>query len=135
MRKYSPRQATRLLHYFKENNIFLDKMRILACGAEAWTTAEYLSFKNIFLHKDALIRNTYGVAECAIDSVAYGTEKTPVLLNSLLPIGKPCPNVKLYILSPEKELPPIGDVGELYIGGLAVGRGYFNRPDLTKIFY
>jgi amino acid adenylation domain-containing protein len=126
-----PPRATLLLDYFEKNNIFLEKMHIFACGAEAWNTRDYLLFQKYF-PKDAFVLNTYGTAECTIDSIAYGTEKTPIPLDTLLPIGKPCANVKVYILSAEMQLLPGGEIGELYIGGLALARGYINHPDLTK---
>ncbi|HZC36459.1 MAG TPA: non-ribosomal peptide synthetase [Chthoniobacterales bacterium] len=50
---------------------------------------------------------------------------------SWIPIGKPISNTKVYILDPEMNLIPIGEIGELYIAGPGVARGYLNAPDLT----
>jgi len=46
-------------------------------------------------------------------------------------IGGPFPNVRYYVVDEEKELLGVDEVGELLIGGVGVGRGYMNRPDLT----
>ncbi|WP_235429859.1 non-ribosomal peptide synthetase, partial [Xanthomonas sp. GPE 39] len=46
-------------------------------------------------------------------------------------IGQPLANVRIYILDTHSVPVPIGVVGELYIGGDGVGRGYLNRDDLT----
>ncbi|MCP3663280.1 MAG: AMP-binding protein, partial [Gammaproteobacteria bacterium] len=46
-------------------------------------------------------------------------------------IGLPFPNVTYYVLDTHLQPLPIGVMGELYIGGDGVGRGYLNRPDLT----
>jgi len=46
-------------------------------------------------------------------------------------IGKPIANTKVYILDANKNLCPIGVVGELCIGGDGVTLGYWNRPELT----
>ncbi|MBM0106540.1 non-ribosomal peptide synthase/polyketide synthase [Steroidobacter sp. S1-65] len=46
-------------------------------------------------------------------------------------IGKPLPNVRCYVLNHAMKAVPPGCIGELYIGGAGVSRGYLNRPSLT----
>jgi len=48
-----------------------------------------------------------------------------------LPIGRPLDNVQIYLLDPHLEPVPLGVPGEICIGGVQVGRGYLNRPELT----
>jgi hypothetical protein len=57
-------------------------------------------------------------------------EKTDPAWKSI-PYGKPQYNQKAYVLNPRLEPAPVGVAGELYLGGVGLGRGYFNRPDQT----
>ena len=70
--------------------------------------------------------NVYGPTECTVDPV--GCRVT----NSTSPsIGKPLANLEAYVLDEHLNPAGIGMVGELYLGGAGLGRGYLNRPDLT----
>jgi amino acid adenylation domain-containing protein len=71
-----------------------------------------------------------GATEASIWSIYYpitqqwSGEKT-------VPYGRPLHNQSFYILDSQQQLAPIGMIGELYIGGIGVARGYLHRPELN----
>jgi len=76
--------------------------------------------------------NCYGPTECtAIATFFRLSSDLEQYRNRPVPIGKPLWNVRIYILDAYLQPVPIGVAGEIYIGGVAVGRGYLNRPELT----
>lgn len=50
----------------------------------------------------------------------------------VVPIGKPLSNTTVFILDKNRKLVPLGSVGELYIGGIGLARGYLNNEKLTN---
>jgi len=77
--------------------------------------------------------NEYGPTEGTVWSTVY--ECRPDQKGKTIPIGKAVPNVKIYILDNYLNPVTIGVIGEIYIGGDGVTRGYLNRPDLTADKY
>jgi amino acid adenylation domain-containing protein len=75
--------------------------------------------------------NAYGPAECA-DDVATHYMISGTGLHTTVPIGRPIANTRLYVLDTNREPVPIGVVGELYVGGIGVGRGYLNDAERTR---
>uniref|UniRef100_UPI0013D50505 non-ribosomal peptide synthetase n=1 Tax=Myxococcus vastator TaxID=2709664 RepID=UPI0013D50505 len=75
--------------------------------------------------------NTYGLTE--VTAVATAVDLTTDAEDSgrEVAIGRPLTNVRVYVLDGELEPVPAGVVGELYVGGEGVARGYLSRPELT----
>ena len=73
--------------------------------------------------------NLYGPTEASVD-VSHWTCR-PDDARSTVPIGAPVYNTQLYVLDPELNLLPTGALGELYLGGVQLGRCYHRRPELT----
>src|SRR5688572_22054592 len=102
--------------------------RTLVIGGEA-LTAEQVSFWRTQAPQVRLI-NEYGPTETVVGCAVY--EVTPETTSSgTIPIGRPIANTELYLLDEQLEAVPVGAVGELYIGGEGVARGYLGRPELT----
>ncbi|MDO6730123.1 LLM class flavin-dependent oxidoreductase [Marinovum sp. 2_MG-2023] len=76
---------------------------------------------------DAKIENMYGPTETTIwSSTAPATGG-----EAICDIGTPIANTQMYVLDEAGDPAPVGVVGELFIGGDGVTRGYFQRDDLT----
>jgi amino acid adenylation domain-containing protein len=78
---------------------------------------------------DTDLHNLYGPTETAIDATAWNCRYG--IAGSSVPIGRPIANARIYILDSYHKPAPIGVAGEIYIGGVQVGRGYLNRAELT----
>jgi amino acid adenylation domain-containing protein/non-ribosomal peptide synthase protein (TIGR01720 family) len=72
--------------------------------------------------------NAYGPAEVADDSTGGPVSAQE---GAYTTIGRILPNVRLYVLDSDVQLVPPGVIGEVYIGGESVGRGYLAEPVLT----
>jgi amino acid adenylation domain-containing protein/non-ribosomal peptide synthase protein (TIGR01720 family)/FkbM family methyltransferase len=107
----------------------LDKLRVLISNAEALPSSVVQSWSQCYPHIP--LKNTYGATECSDDVAHYDTQVLGDLARSYAPLGKPLRNSKLYVLDELGEPVPIGIPGEVYIGGVCVGRGYLNQPALT----
>ncbi|MFD8385783.1 amino acid adenylation domain-containing protein [Streptomyces sp. NPDC059679] len=70
------------------------------------------------------VHNLYGPAECTVDAMLWHGEGRPA-------IGHPADNARVYVLDPFLRPVPDGAVGELYIAGAGVSRGYLGRPGPT----
>jgi amino acid adenylation domain-containing protein len=79
----------------------------------------------------ASLHNYYGPTEAAIDVTAWQATPSALVGRSRVPIGGPVSNVRMYMLDDQLRQVPIGVVGEMYIGGVQVARGYHGRPALT----
>ena len=74
--------------------------------------------------------NAYGPTEITVAVTNYKINRNDKLPLSI-PIGKAFENMETYVLGPDMNPLPPNAVGELYVGGIGVGRGYLNKPDLT----
>ncbi|KAF9343261.1 hypothetical protein BGX34_007010, partial [Mortierella sp. NVP85] len=75
------------------------------------------------------IVNDYGPTEATVSSIAW---RCPQGFGcDVIPIGRPIANKRIYILDENQRPSPLGAIGELYIGGVGIARGYLNKPELT----
>jgi len=104
--------------------------RKLILGGETsrWTWVEVLKRAD----QDCEIYNHYGPTETTVGVLTYRVPAGETNSNSpTIPLGRPLPNVQVYVLDERMRLVPMGVRGELYIGGACVARGYLHRSHLT----
>jgi amino acid adenylation domain-containing protein/non-ribosomal peptide synthase protein (TIGR01720 family) len=101
-------------------------LRRVICSGEALS---YELQQRFFSILDAELINLYGPTEAAIEVTCWICQRDGTL--NTVPIGRPLPNVQIHVLDSDLRPVPVGEQGELHIGGIQVARGYLNRPDLT----
>jgi amino acid adenylation domain-containing protein len=125
---------------------FPPSVRLTIIGGETALSASLNQWQKCVSEKVRLV-NTYGPTETTIvatwcDSLPSSSSSSlpsaprapSAVKNSpkTLPIGRPIPNARTYVLDTNLQPVPIGVPGELYIGGAGVARGYINRSDLNR---
>ena len=108
----------------------LDFMQILVVASDSWYVGEYRRYRSLLSAEGRLI-NSYGISETTIDSTYFESSVIGYADGALVPIGKPFPNVAVFVTDDNMQLLPAGVTGEICIAGAGVSRGYVNRPDLT----
>ncbi len=115
--------STAFWHTIHDLDVTKLGVRMVAIGGEAADLNRYNTWRQI--NPDIPLINTYGPTETTVTAtlaVLHGplTEMT---------IGKPIANTQVHVLDAQLNQVPLGFVGELYIAGAGVTRGYLNRPD------
>ncbi|MEW2531059.1 non-ribosomal peptide synthetase, partial [Streptomyces sp. NPDC047071] len=77
---------------------------------------------------DGQVINEYGPTEATVGTCVFPLEEE---FTGVVPIGRPLPNMVMRVLDGGMRPVPVGVVGELFVGGTGVARGYAGRPGLT----
>ena len=77
------------------------------------------------------LMNAYGPAECSDDVAFHAIAESPAN-DEPVPIGRPTPNNRLYLLDAAHRPVPVGVPGEIGVAGVGVGRGYLHDPEKTR---
>jgi enterobactin synthetase component F len=110
--------------------VLLSSSEIRLNGVHALVGGEVLSAELAARLKSMAERVTqfYGPTETTVWSTAFEIEEVGTVAP---PIGRPILNTRLYVLDEDREPVVTGAIGELYIGGAGVAKGYLKRPELT----
>lgn len=116
---------TGLIEAMSTADVFASKhLRVVLCGGDK------LQRHCLPAQSQARLVNCYGPTEAAVVSTSYEMPRAGAAL-----IGKPITNVQAYVLNDALQLQPIGVIGELYIGGAGLARGYLNAAELTRAHF
>jgi amino acid adenylation domain-containing protein len=102
----------------------LGSLKQMLLGGEAVPASIIEHLRQVFQGE---IYNMYGPTETTIWSTTYRVGEPQKTVS----IGQPIANTQIYLLDANLQPVPVGEIGELFIGGEGVARGYWNRPDLT----
>ncbi|HEX2685662.1 MAG TPA: amino acid adenylation domain-containing protein, partial [Kofleriaceae bacterium] len=115
------------------NSVVDEDPRLLSGLGQLYTGGEALSPSHIRRALDALpatqLVNGYGPTECTTFTTTYSIPRD-IPADTPIPIGSPIADTQVYVLNRAGQPVPVGIVGELYVGGLGVARGYLARPEL-----
>ena len=107
----------------------LATLRRIVCGGEELPVT--LARRCLEMLPGVSIQITYGPAEASISVTTWQATLATLAGRSRVPVGGPGSNVRIHILDNQLRPVPIGAVGELFLGGVQVGRGYHRRSALT----
>jgi aspartate racemase len=107
-----------------------ESLRLVIVGGEKASVAAYKSWLKSGGDRVRWI-NTYGPTEASVIATSYEPDASKPTPDNL-PIGRPIANTEIYILDESLQPVPVGEPGELHIGGPGLARGYLNRPEMTQ---
>ncbi|MGW4293409.1 amino acid adenylation domain-containing protein [Micromonospora chersina] len=102
------------------------RLRLLVLGGDAVRPADLAWWRRH--HPDVAVVNTYGPTETTVSATVYDV---PSDVDGVVPIGRAVGDRTLYVLDGHLAEVPVGAVGELFVGGTQLARGYLGRPGLT----
>jgi amino acid adenylation domain-containing protein/non-ribosomal peptide synthase protein (TIGR01720 family) len=117
-----------VLKQMLEGQTLEGRANVLVIGGEALMTESLLGWR-----EDApstRLVNEYGPTEAVVGCCVYEVDPNAEL-SGPVPIGRPIANMEMYVLNEKMRAVPVGVVGELYIGGRGIARGYFEQPEST----
>jgi len=110
-----------------EDPMIFEGLKKIVVGGDKISVSHVRRLKQTIGHFSLI--NGYGPTECTTFAICHEVEDKDA---DVIPIGKPLSNVEIKILSEGLVEVADGEIGEIYIGGQGVMRGYLNQPQLTE---
>lgn len=129
--KITPSYLKLLIHQIKEKAIKLPHLKMIVIGGENLPTVDCATWLTHYPHHQ--IVNEYGPTETTVAVLEQKViSKTVANFGVHIPIGKPSFKMPCYILDEELHPVKVNEIGEIYIGGKSVARGYLNQKELSE---
>ncbi|KAF9556981.1 hypothetical protein EC968_007867 [Mortierella alpina] len=106
----------------------LDRLLALIVGGESLSTTLLQKLRNLV--PNGSIFNEFGPTETSVVATSYYCSSEDP--QDMVPIGRPIANRTVYLLDRHYSPVPLGSMGEIYIGGVGVARGYMNMPNISN---
>ncbi|WP_442923200.1 amino acid adenylation domain-containing protein [Microcoleus sp. A6-C5] len=105
-------------------------LRLVIFGGEALDLKSLKTWFDRHGDRHPQLVNMYGITETTVHVTYRPLTAADISKNASL-IGRPIPDLQVYLLDRNCQPVPIGIPGEIYVGGAGVARGYLNQPELT----
>ena len=106
-------------------------LRYVVFGGEALDVASLRPWYDAFDDRQPLLINMYGITETTVHVTWRPLSRADLDGANSSPLGEPIGDLRWYVLDPRLNPVAKGCVGELYVGGAGLARGYHQRADLT----
>ncbi|CAC9975507.1 non-ribosomal peptide synthetase [Flavobacterium panici] len=124
----TPTSFYNLIRESIEKNANLNALRYVVFGGEALTPSKLNHWRD--LYPNTKLINMYGITEVTVH-MTYKEIGDAEIQHSISNIGKALPTGSIYLLDNNMKPVPVGVIGEIYVGGEGVARGYMNNKELT----
>ncbi|MEU0398711.1 amino acid adenylation domain-containing protein [Streptomyces sp. NPDC006197] len=104
--------------------------RVFLCG-EVLEPKHLTTWFDRFGSERTELVNMYGPTEATVYVTHHRVTEREVRAGGAMPIGRPLPSYRVFVLDATGAPVPVGVTGEVYIAGAGLARGYLNQPELT----
>jgi amino acid adenylation domain-containing protein len=109
----------------------LDALRYVIFGGEALDVSRLIPWFERYDDRQPRLVNMYGITETTVHTTFRSLSRKDSEPGGS-PIGRPLPDLEVYLVDSQGKLVDNGDPGEIWVSGEGVARGYHNRPELTE---
>ncbi|MGO1002252.1 amino acid adenylation domain-containing protein [Lysobacter sp. CA196] len=107
------------------------RLRVVVFGGEALRTNMLAPWYRRADNAGTRLVNMYGITETTVHVTYRALSADDAGRTDASPIGRALADLRIYVLGAQRQPLPVGAIGELYVAGAGVARGYLHRPALT----